>query len=283
MQIIRVFPRRTALTPIDAFAFVGDPPLIGKPEANEVHVSVAFMWDIAEGERLASAWGCYYKTVRIGGPAFNAKPDGFTPGMYLKSGVTFTTRGCNNSCPWCLVPSREGRLSEIVDFAPGYIIQDNNLLQANRDHVRCVFDMLNAQRKAAVFSGGLQSNLVSDWFAESLRGIRVESVFLAADTEPALKPLERAIKRLSFLGRRRIRVYAMIAYDGESLSDAEERLEAIWELGAMPFAQLYQPVACFIHYDADWKRLVHKWSRPAAMVSSHNLPAIRLDMQDELL
>lgn len=221
MQIIRVFPRRTKLTPTDAFAFVGDPPLIDRPDADEVHISVPFTWDIAEGDRLVAAWGCYYKMVRIGGPAFNSKPNGFVPGMYIKSGVTFTTHGCNNNCPWCLVPAREGRLSEIIDFCPGYIIQDNNLLQANRDHVRRVFDMLNVQRKATVFSGGLQSSLVSDWVAESLRGIRVNSVFLAADTESALKPLERAIKRLSFLGMRRIRVYAMIAYDGESLSDAE--------------------------------------------------------------
>lgn len=268
MSVVRVFPRKTSMTPTDEFAFVGDPPLFGRPEADEVHVSVTFTWDAVEGERLASAWGCYYKIVRIGGPAFNSKPDGFTPGLYIRHGVTFTTRGCNNRCPWCLVPRREGRLVEISDFCAGHIVQDNNLLQASHQHISKVFEMLKVQRRAAVFSGGLQSSLVGDWFADELRGIRVNSVFLAADSKQAIRPLERAIGRLSFLGRRKIRVYAMVGYDGETLSDAEGRLQTIWDLGGMPFAQLYQPAEKFIRYDYEWRQLVRKWSRPAAMFSS---------------
>ncbi len=263
------------MLPQDDFSFVGDPPLSAfRPLADEVHVSCAFTWDIPEAQRLSAAWGNFYP-VRIGGPAFNSPCDGFQPGMYLRTGVTFTTRGCNNNCPWCLVPIREGRLSEIKYFAPGHIIQDNNLLQANRAHIRNVFGMLRTQHKAAVFSGGLQSNLIDDWFTDELRGIRVDSLFLAADTKASLKPLERAINRLSFLGRRRIRVYALIAFGDESLSDAEERLETIWNLGAMPFAQLYQPVDHFVNYSADWKRLVRKWSRPAAMFASHKTDSIK--------
>ena len=70
--------------------------------------------------------------MRLGGPAFNSPCNGFEPGLYVVPGVTFTTRGCNNQCPWCLVPEREGRLVEYRDFAPGHTIQDNNLLQASR-------------------------------------------------------------------------------------------------------------------------------------------------------
>ncbi len=59
MKIIRVFPRRTSLTPTDAYAFVGDPPM-WRPEADEVHISCSFTWDRVEVERLASAWAQYY-------------------------------------------------------------------------------------------------------------------------------------------------------------------------------------------------------------------------------
>ena len=75
-------------------------------------------------------------------------------------GVTFTTRGCNKKCPWCLVPKREGRLAEIQDFPEGYIIQDNNLIQSGRDHMLKVFAMLDRQKRAAVFSGGIDATLV---------------------------------------------------------------------------------------------------------------------------
>jgi len=249
-------------------AFVGNPPMaLWRPEADEVHISVTFTWDVEEGRRLAAAWGNYYDVVRIGGPAFDDCLSGFVPGQYVKSGVTFTTRGCNNRCPWCLVPGREGKLVEWRDFAPGYMVQDNNILQASRGHLRRVFEMLRVQRRAAVFSGGLEARLVDDWFVDSLKGIRVKSVFLAADTVGALHPLERALRLLGGLGRRKLRVYTMLAYNGETISQAEERLEAVWGMGGMPFAQLYQPADGFIRYPWEWRALARKWSRPAAMMA----------------
>jgi len=267
MKVIRVFPKRTSLTPDDSLCFVGDPPLF-RPQADEVHVSVTFTWDIAEGQRLAEAWGNHYNVVRLGGPALGSPCNEFEPGQYIRRGVTFTTRGCNNHCSWCFVPKREGRLTEYRNFAPGNIIQDNNVLQASRPHLRRVFAMLKAQ-KAAVFSGGLDARLVDDWLVEELRGLRINQLFLAADTQGALKPLGRALRKLSGLGRRKLRVYTMLAFNGETLSEAEARLETVWELGGMPFAQLYQPPDHWIEYSREWKRLARRWSRSAIMKAAH--------------
>jgi hypothetical protein len=264
MKVLRVFPRKTSLTPTDMLAFIGDPPL-WRPEADEVHISVTFTWDIDEGERLAAAWSNYYPVVRLGGPAFASPCNRFEPGRYIKPGVTFTTRGCNNCCSWCLVPEREGRLIEYGDFAPGHIVQDNNLLQASRSHIRRVFAMLKSQRRAATLSGGLDARLVGDWLVEELRGVRIAQLFLAADTKAALKPLEKALKKLSGLNRQQLRVYALLAFGGESISEAKERLETIWQLGGMPFAQLYQPADRFIKYSPEWRRLARRWQRPAIM------------------
>jgi hypothetical protein len=109
MKIARVFPRRTSATPDDGLAFVGDPPLF-RPEADEVHVSCCFTWDRPEAERLARAWAnCGYK-VRVGGPAYDAPAGDFAPGVYVKTGMTITSRGCIRRCPFCLVPKREGKL-----------------------------------------------------------------------------------------------------------------------------------------------------------------------------
>jgi hypothetical protein len=255
------------MTPNDDMVFIGDPPLF-RPEADEVHVSVTFTWDIREGHRLQSAWADYYPVVKIGGPAFGNVNGHFTPGIYIKRGVTFTTRGCNNRCPWCLVPGHEGRLVEIKDFAPGYIVQDNNLLQSSRPHIERVFAMLRKQNKPIIFSGGLQASLIDDWFIEQLRTIRLDSLFLAADNISALKPLKRALGKLSCYDRRKLRVYCMIGKD-ETIDQATERLETIWRLGGLPFAQLYQPPGR-IEYSLEWKALVREWSRPAAMFANHH-------------
>jgi hypothetical protein len=263
MRIIRVFPRKTSFTPNDALTFVGDPTLF-RPKADEVHVSVTFTWDIEEGRRLAMAWRQYYPVVKLGGPAFDTCPNGFVPGRYVKRGVTFTTMGCNNFCPWCLAWRREGRLVEYRDFAPGYIVQDNNLLQASREHIAQVFAMLKSQRRAAIFSGGLDSRLMDDWIVEGLRSLRIEQLFLAADTKAALHPLEKALKKLAPLKRRKLRVYVLIGYNGETISEATERLETVWKLGGLPFAQLYQPPHAFLCYPDAWKQLARTFSRPAA-------------------
>ena len=178
-MIIRVFPRKTSMTPIDdPYIFVGDPPL-WRPEADVVHVSVTFTWDIEEGKRLQEAWMQHYPIVKLGGPALNGGgvlKFRFTPGMYVKHGVTFTSRSCNNNCPWCLVPEYEGKL-RTIPITSGHIVQDNNFLQCPPSHRQAVYQMLSSQRRAAEFSGGLDARLVTDGVADELRGLRIHQVF----------------------------------------------------------------------------------------------------------
>lgn len=265
MNIIRVFPRKTSFSPNNDYCYFDEPGFF-RPEADEVHVSVTFTWDIEKGEHLASSWGRYYDTVKLGGPAFGSTGK-HVPDRYVKKSVTFTTRGCNNNCPWCLVPNREGKLREIKNFAPGHIIQDNNLLQSTRVHQIKVFNMLNNQSKAAIFSGGIDSRLVDNWFADQMRSLRIKQIFLSADTESSLDPLEKALDKLSFLGRDKLRVYVLVAYDEESIEKADYRCKMVFELGGLPFAQLYQPSKYYINYPYVWKQFARKWSRPAIIKS----------------
>ena len=82
-SVLRVFPRRTAATPTDALAFVGEPPLaFMRPpaaEVAEVRVSVTMTWDIVAGLRLGSAWANYYDVVHVGGPALGSPAGEFEP------------------------------------------------------------------------------------------------------------------------------------------------------------------------------------------------------------
>lgn len=263
MTIIRVFPRRTSYTPNDEYAFVGDPPMI-RPQADEVHVSCTFTWDIEKAKRLADAWSQYYPT-KLGGVAFDSKPNGFIPGMYIKQGVTFTTRGCNNQCPFCLVWKREGKLQQYTDFHAGNVIQDNNILQATKSHWNKVIEMLKTQYQV-IFSGGLDTRLLKDCDADDIRGLRINQLFLACDSKSALKPLQKAIAKLQ-MPIQKIRCYVLIAYNGEKISEARERLEDVYHAGALPFAQLYQPPDRWIDYSQEWRDLARTFSRPAATVT----------------
>ena len=249
------------MTPKDSLAFVGDPPLF-HPEADAVHISISFTWDIEGANRLHKAWSQYYKEVKIGGPALASPANGFHPGLYVKPGVTFTSRGCNNHCPWCLVPKREGKL-RAIKIIPGNIIQDNNLLQCNHRHIERVFEMLRSQRHIQL-SGGLEPRLITGEIAEQIRGLHIRQIFLACDVKYAIGALRRAVKRLQ-MPRDKVRCYVLVAFDGETISDAKERLEQVYNAGTLPFAQLYQPPDKYINYSHEWRSLARTWSRPAAM------------------
>lgn len=285
--IIRVFPERTKFTPDDCMVRIGHPrfaQIDGQvkfndrwlPPHKEIHISCIFSWDRALGEKLLE----YYredtnKPVKLGGPAFGSPVDGFTQGMYIKSNIIFTTRGCNNQCPWCIVPKIEGRLRELPVVA-GNVIQDNNFLQANRAHKDKVFDMLRTQKQIC-FKGGLEPDLIDDHFVDALQSLyytwgtkkvsRIAELWLACDTDGALPTFKRACAKLTAAGfdRDKIYCYALI---GDDMDKNEDRLLEIYHAGAMPRAQLYRPFGdTKKEYGVDWNKFQSQWTRPAATVS----------------
>jgi len=281
-KIIRVFPQRTSYTPDDDMVFIGEPPGLIIPECDEIHISCAFTWDMRYCEHLKYQWEMYSeKPVKLGGPAYFGKQpllttalhyggDSiadllFTPGMYVKQGITFTSRGCNNRCEWCAVSKREGWLVELP-ITDGNIIQDNNFLQCSINHKNRVFEMLKTQ-KGICFKGGLQANLIDDHFIENIKQLRISELWVACDTDEAIPAFTRAAEKLKAAGytREHIRCYVLI---GDDIEANEKRLQTVYNAGVMPFAQLYQP--CHGErkdYSREWKMFHRQWSRPAAIVA----------------
>lgn len=264
---IRVFPYRTKWTPEDELAFCGDPPLFGLPEDRKtpVRVSVTFTWHRQRAEALAASWRRFYDDVRIGGPAYDDAGGEFTPGMFLKEGCTITSRGCPKTCGWCVVPKREGRARELA-IKPGWIVQDNNILACSEPHIRSVFDMLRAQNRGIFFNGGLDKHFLQDWHRPLFDSIQIGELWFACDVSTDIPALERTAKILEGIPLRKRRCYTMIGYDAESLTDAEKRIERVFELGFMPYTQLFQAIeqTSFKMYPDEWRKLARKWSRPAA-------------------
>lgn len=259
--LIRVFPRRTKWTPTDELAFVGDPPLF-RPTNNHVAVSVTFTWDIPEAKRLLEAWMQYYSYVSIGGPAFNDSGAEFELGRFIKEGVTITSRGCPWNCPWCFVPEREGAMREL-EIKDGWIIQDNNLLACSKDHMHKVFEMLIRQPKRIKFSGGLDPRFFKRWHLDLFKQIKVDEMWFSCDYPKSYYHLEKVADLISDYPENKRRCYVLIGWNGDSYLDAEKRLEKVYGLGFLPFAQLFQG-SWKENYPPIWTRLQRKWCRPAA-------------------
>lgn len=242
----------------------GDPdsyhglPSMFMPDYDEIHISVTFTWDIKRGHFLKEQWRDYGKKILIGGPAFGNQEDNFVPGKYLKKGIVITSRGCNNNCNFCMVPKKEDKLREIK-INEGHIINDNNLLQCSKKHLRKVFDMLKKQ-KAIEFKGGLQADLITDKIVEELRGLRIKELWLACDTNSSLKNLRKAFQKLTkYFNRKKLRCYVLI---GKNWGEENYRLREVYKIGFLPFAQLYQPENR-IKYSRVWRDFARRWSRPA--------------------
>jgi hypothetical protein len=103
MRIARVFPRRTSATPTDALAFTRVLEVQGTPDIDEIHISVAFTYDMPKAEWMEAQLRVMGVPVKMGGPAFGQPSGEFSSGMYVKPEITHTSRGCPNRCGFCSV------------------------------------------------------------------------------------------------------------------------------------------------------------------------------------
>jgi len=261
--LIRVFPRRTNATPLDNSVRFSQPGLFD--EADEVHVSVTFTYDLRRAEQLARAWEAVAPgRVRIGGPATGMAGGDFTPGLYLRDGYTITSRGCPNRCWFCEVPRREGNIRELP-IRNGWNVLDDNLLACSDEHIRAVFAMLSRQTGRVQFTGGLEAARLRRWHVEALRDLRPKQVFFAYDTKEDREPLAAAGRMLLNAGfteaSHTLRCYVLVGFPGDTIERAEQRLQWTMLWGFTPMAMLYRGRDG--KRDRDWMRFQKLWARPA--------------------
>jgi len=262
MRIARVFLKKTSMSPMDGDCYFDIPGLF-TPKYDEVHISVTFTWDLEKLPFFVDQWQ-KVAPVQVGGPALDGEGGEFESGMYLRPGVTVTSRGCPNRCPWCFV---KASLTEL-EVKPGNNIIDNNLLACSPAHLDKVFEMLEDQ-KDIIFSGGLDVARITDDIALRLRRLSLKRLYIAYDNPDRFEDFKRGIERLlKYLQSSYIYCYVLIGFHGDSLEAAEERLKLVWSLGAMPFAMRYRTPATtwkgtFLFLGREWNLLTRKYNRPA--------------------
>jgi hypothetical protein len=261
-RIIRVFPRRTKATPDDVLAYCGPPDLWA--EADAVHISVAFTWDVPSAERLAKLWR-HVAPVTIGGPAVGTRGEDFEPGRYLRHGYTITSRGCPRRCWFCAVPGRDGTIRELP-ITDGYNILDDNILAASRPHFASVCAMLARQNRRAEFTGGLDYRLLTNWHVEQLAAIQPRpACWFAFDPGDEFDGLYDAAKKMLAAGwtreAHRLRCYVLIGYPRDTITAADVRLRQALACGFTPMAMLYRDERGEV--SREWRTFQRTWARPA--------------------
>ncbi len=264
MKIARVFPRRTTASPNDELAFFTEPPMLGLPEIDEVHISVTFTYDLKRAEWLEKQWRAVGVPVYMGGPAFNEPGGDFIPGRYLKDGYVITSRGCPNRCWFCSVPAREGYKLRELPITDGWNVLDDNLLACSDRHIKEVFSMLERQKEKPIFTGGLEAVLLKRWHCDELKRIKTARMYFAYDTPNDREPLFEAGKLLRNAGfttaSHMAGCYTLIGYKGDTFEKATDRLNDVIKAGFVPYAMLYRDENGRVNNQ--WRKFQREWCRP---------------------
>lgn len=268
MRIIRVFPRKTSATPDDDLVRIGGTPTLFD-EADEVHISVLFTYDLPAAERLAREWG-YVAPVKIGGPATGDTGGAFVPGRYVKHGFMIHSRGCPNTCWFCVERNTELRLLTVCD---GWNDLSSNLLACPDEHIKAVFAAMAKSKKlygrAPEFTGGLEAKRLQPWHVEALRAIKPKQLFFANDTPDDLEPLRVAGRLLIDGGfttaSHALRAYVLCGWPKDTIEAAAVRMQQTIDAGFLPMAMLYRDNSG--RRDPVWQKWGRQWARPSIAAS----------------
>jgi hypothetical protein len=264
-RIARVFPSRTTYTPDDDLCFFDGPGLF-PPEVDEVHVSCTFSWDKPRAEQLAEEWSTVLP-VKLGGPAYNDFVQEFEPGMYLKKGMTITSRGCPHKCKSCLVPIREGAL-RTIKIKQGDRLLDSNILACPDPHIKEVFKMLASNKGKFGLHGGFDIRIMKDWHVGLLaeHKTKIERLYIAFDYDSKLsrERTVEAIKKIRVdggLSLGQLRCFVLIGHEGDTVEAAEDRCQFVFDSGAVPFASVYRgPSELNVKKNPTWQAVSSRWS-----------------------
>ncbi len=244
-------------------------------DITEVHVSVAFTYDIPRAERLAKAWE-RVAPVKVGGVAYGDRGEDFIPGRYIRHGYTFTSRGCPRRCWFCSVWKRDP-IPRLLPIQDGWNVLDDNLLACPEPHVRAVFAMLARQGRRVEFTGGLEARALEDYQVDLLAGLTPKpNCFFAYDPGDPFETLDDAARKLLAAGftreSHRLRCYVLLGFPKDTFDAAEQRLRQMQGIGFTPMAMLWRPEnpAAERHSpDRAWRAFQRRWARPAII---HGIP-----------
>lgn len=186
----------------------------------------------------------------------------------------FTTRGCPNFCPWCIVPQKEGNIrahANIDEFCRHryVILMDNNVLA--HDHGITQIEKMIRLGLRVDFNQGLDARRIDRPIASRLAALGwFKPLRLACDQQSQMPVIDKAVHLLRAAGAvpKRYFCYVLVT----DVEEAHERTMFLRGLGLTPFAQAYRDFSSKT-LPTDKQRLFCRWVNHKALFSSVSWPA----------
>jgi len=176
----------------------------------------------------------------------HSRPDYALYPQFPDTAYGFLTRGCPNSCGFCIVSGKEGKrsvqaadLSEFWDGQKEIKLMDANLL-ACPDHEKLI-EQLTASRALVDFSQGLDIRLITPDNVFLLNRVRTKAIHFAWDNPNV--DLTGCFQRFSELTKirdyRRKKVYVLTNFNSTHEQDLY-RVNTLRQMGYDPYVMIYE-------------------------------------------
>jgi len=186
----------------------------------------------------------------------------------------FLTRGCINSCKWCVVPRKEGVTRPYMDVDDiawrervNLVLMDNNFLSAGEYAVEQLAKIIERGYRID-FNQALDARLVDSRFARLLAEVRwIKRIRFGCDTPAQIDECEQAMSLINSYGYRgEYFLYCML---NNNIKECYYRLHYWWERNQQcrdnhlpniyPFAQPYRPLDNPYHKIPQWQKDMAGW------------------------
>lgn len=170
----------------------------------------------------------------------------------FQDSIGFSQRGCRLNCSFCVVPRKEGKVSEersIYQIWRGHpyprhiVLLDNDFFGQPRWRDR-IAEMRQGDFRVS-FNQGINCRMINDESAEAIASVlyyddqfQEKRIYTAWDSLPDEKVLFRGLEALVRHGisPRQIMVYMLIGFwPGETAEDRDYRRSRLREFGAIPY------------------------------------------------
>ena len=169
------------------------------------------------------------------------------------------TRGCPNSCPWCVVPKMDGNdvrhVADLADFWDGQevvrLLDDN--IMADEDEFCRDCKQLNDAGVRVIWEA-LDARLVNDKTADALSTVKLEKrIHFAWDSHAQDEAAPRCIETLDRHGLKpwRLVFYVLVGFNTDPEYDMH-RIMTLHQLGANPFVMPFDKQDPYQHHLARW-------------------------------